>query len=109
MYLVIKHLNCCIFTGKQSSCIERSSKNSKLYRCGRYSDKDRYFSFDAPCKAEIKWYFEDDYSRNKDAPVRTWLCSVGLMDDTSQIHGVCFVLCMPAHRSSSRLSICCTF
>jgi hypothetical protein len=34
----------------------------------KYSDKDYTFSFKAACKSKFKWYSEDDYFVNKDAP-----------------------------------------
>lgn len=55
----MKHVAC--------SYHDKGEKKFTHHEYSDKSDKDRYFSFDAPCNAGMKWYFEDDYW-NKDAP-----------------------------------------
>jgi len=74
-YVEVKFNEDCHKNMKHVACSYNDDKGEENLAHHMYSDsdKDRYFSFHAPCKAkEIKWYFEDGYYRNKDAPKCAW-------------------------------------
>jgi len=57
---------------KHVACSYNDYSKGKMSMHHRYSDEERYFSFNAVCNSDIKWYFEDGYYRNKDAPKCLW-------------------------------------
>lgn len=68
-YVKVKFNKDCHKKMKHVACSYHDSDKDKQTSIDHwYSDNDSDFWFKASCKSDIKWYFEDDSRRNKDAP-----------------------------------------